>query len=335
MGMGNPLLDMVVDVDMDILQKYGVQLDSAILAEERHLAIYDELAQKYKVQYVAGGAVLNSVRVAQWMLGAPGATSYVGCVGVDSFGTELKKCARADGITAYLMEDFQSPTGTCAVLVHGGERSLIANLGAANDFLPQHLQTDPAKRLIDAAQYYYVAGFFLTPTYGLDSILHMAKHAVQADKIFMLNLSAPFLIQFFQDQMAAALPYCDFVFGNESEATTFGEVKGWGNDIGQVALKIAALPKASGTRPRIVVITQGPNPTYVACQGKVMTFPVEPLPNELLVDTNGAGDSFCGGFIAHMIKGEPLSDCVRAGHWAARTVIQHSGCTFPKVCDYV
>ena len=90
MGMGNPLLDMVVDVDMDILQKYGVQLDSAILAEERHLAIYDELAQKYKVQYVAGGAVLNSVRVAQWMLGAPGATSYVGCVGVDSFGTEVR-----------------------------------------------------------------------------------------------------------------------------------------------------------------------------------------------------------------------------------------------------
>ena len=32
----------------------------------------------------------------------------------------------------------------------------------------------------------------------------------------------------------------------------------------------------------------------MACQGKVMTFPVEPLPNELLVDTNGAGDSFCG-----------------------------------------
>ena len=64
-------------------------MDSAILAEERHLAIYEELAQNYKVQYVAGGAVLNSVRVAQWMLAAPGATSYMGCVGVDSFGNEV------------------------------------------------------------------------------------------------------------------------------------------------------------------------------------------------------------------------------------------------------
>ena len=28
-----------------------------------------------------------------------------------------------------------------------------------------------------------------------------------------------------QDQMAAALPYCDFIFGNESEAHAFGELK--------------------------------------------------------------------------------------------------------------
>eukprot|EP00622_Pseudochattonella_farcimen_P004570 FR739972.1.p1 GENE.FR739972.1~~FR739972.1.p1 ORF type:complete len:152 (+),score=18.62 FR739972.1:2-457(+) len=150
----------------------------------------------------------------------------------------------------------------------------------------------------------------------------------------MMNLSAPFLVQFFQDQMAAALPYCDFVFANESEASTFGELKAWGDDIGKIALKIAALPKASGTRPRVVVITQGPNPTFVACQGKIMTFPVEPLPSELLLDTNGAGDAFVGGFVAYMIKGENLSECVRAGHWAARMVIQNSGCTFPKRCDY-
>lgn len=54
-----------------------------------------------------------------------------------------------------------------------------------------------------------------------------------------MNLSAPFLVQFFGDQMAAALPYCDLVFGNESEAAALGEKKGWGTDVATVALKLA------------------------------------------------------------------------------------------------
>lgn len=54
-----------------------------------------------------------------------------------------------------------------------------------------------------------------------------------------MNLSAPFLVQFFGDQMASVLPYCDYVFGNESEAAAFGEKQGWGADVATIALKLA------------------------------------------------------------------------------------------------
>lgn len=57
----------------------------------------------------------------------------------------------------------------------------------------------------------------------------------------------------------------------------------------EIALKISQLPKASGTFKRITVITQGPDPVYVAEDGKVKKFPVIPLPEEKIVDTNGAG----------------------------------------------
>lgn len=39
--------------------------------------------------------------------------------------------------------------------------------------------------------------------------------------------------------MATALAYCDYVFGNESEAAAFGEKQGWGTDVSTVALKLA------------------------------------------------------------------------------------------------
>jgi len=36
MGMGNPLLDISSEVGQEMLDKYDVKLDSAILAEEKH-----------------------------------------------------------------------------------------------------------------------------------------------------------------------------------------------------------------------------------------------------------------------------------------------------------
>ena len=56
------------------------------------------MEEKYKVDYIAGGATQNSIRVAQWMLQVPGATSYFGCVGKDHYADQLKEVATKDGV---------------------------------------------------------------------------------------------------------------------------------------------------------------------------------------------------------------------------------------------
>ena len=87
--MCNPLLDISADVPLDLLEKYGVQLNNAILANPEHVPLYDELVTKYPVQYIAGGAGQNSIRVAQWILQIPGATAFLGAVGTDEYGQTL------------------------------------------------------------------------------------------------------------------------------------------------------------------------------------------------------------------------------------------------------
>ncbi|GJW25919.1 adenosine kinase 2 [Tanacetum coccineum] len=84
------------------------------------------------VEYIAGGASQNSVRVDQWMLQIPGATSYMGCIGKNKHGEEMTKNSKSAGLNLHYCEDETAPTGTCAVCVVGGKRSLIANLSAAN-----------------------------------------------------------------------------------------------------------------------------------------------------------------------------------------------------------
>lgn len=333
--MGNPLLDMSAEVDQAMLDKYGVKLDSAILAEEKHLPIYEELMEHYKVDFIAGGATQNSIRVAQWMLtaaGLPHSTAYMGCVGTDNYGKILEDCATADGVLVHYMKDQVTPTGTCAVLVKDGERSLIANLGAANSFKKSHLETEESQAIYEAAKVFYTAGFFLTVS--VESVVHIAEHALATNKIYCLNLSAPFIVEFFANAVATALEYADFLFGNESEAETYAKKHGLGDDLKEVALLVAASPKKDNSRPRTVIFTQGSKSTIVATNGVVTEYDVDPLPRELLVDTNGAGDAFVGGFLAELVQGKNIEDCVKAGHYAARYIIQQPGTTISKPCDY-
>jgi len=76
----------------------------------------------------------------------------------------------------------------------------------------------------------------------------------------------------------------------------------------------------------VVVITQGSKATVVSVGGKeVESYEVELLDREKIVDLNGAGDAFVGGFISQLVQGKPIEQCVQAGHYAARTIIQVSG----------
>ena len=62
------------------------------------MAPTQELADKEGVEYIPGGATQNSIRVAQWVLQSPGATSYFGCIGSDDFGTKMRENATKDGV---------------------------------------------------------------------------------------------------------------------------------------------------------------------------------------------------------------------------------------------
>ena len=62
---------------------------------------------------------------------------------------------------------------------------------------------------------------------------------------------------------------------------------------------------------------------------QVQLYPVIKLEPEKLVDTNGAGDAFVGGFLSQLVAGKSIKECVRAANFAAHLIIQQSGVTLP------
>jgi adenosine kinase len=160
----------------------------------------------------------------------------------------------------------------------------------------------------------------------------LAEEAAAKDKIFILSLSAPFIPQFFTQQLDQTAPYWDYLIGNETEARSYADAHNLAtHDVREIARYIAGLPKENGKRQRTVVITQGTAPTVVAVQGEseVREFEVHEIGEDKICDTNGAGDAFAGGFVAGVIQGKPLDECVDMGQWLAKLSIQELGPQYP------
>lgn len=328
LGIGNPILDISANVPIETINKYGLKLDNAILAEEKHLPLYKELITNYDVEFIPGGATLNTIRVAQWMLQSKESTAYIGCIGKDKYGSQLANGARDDGVSVHFLEDEKTPTGTCACLINNKERTLVANLSAANNYKDSHL--DKCTTVWKNAGLYYSAGFFLTVSPS--SMMRMAKYANEMGNLYCLNLSAPFLIQFLEKPMMELMPFVDILFGNESEALAFGQHhKFEDTSIKAIALKISKMSKV-GAHSRFVIITQGSDAVIVAHEGKILEFPVPKISN--IVDTNGAGDAFVGGFLAAKSRGLDLKKCVDAGIYSAGVILQVSGTTLTGTPEY-
>lgn len=115
------------------------------------------------------------------------------------------------------------------------------------------------------------------------------------------------------------IPYCDIIIGNEAEAEAWASANGLPDpkDLPAVAKAIAILPKTNSSRPRVVIFTQGAQSTIVVtadAPDSPKVFAVNPLKDEEIVDTNGAGDAFAGGFLGAFVTGKPLDECVETGH---------------------
>lgn len=117
-----------------------------------------------------------------------------------------------------------------------------------------------------------------------------------------------------------------------------------------ISAAVAKYPKANLGKQRVVIITNSEQPVTIAiCKQvsdhqEVSTFSVnvKPVAQELLLDSNGAGDTFVGGFLAKAslilqnkqylnLSQEEINMCVQAGNLMASEVIQLYGCDFPEL----
>lgn len=331
--LGNPLLDLQVNVDEAYLKKYDLKADDAILVDEKHMPIYGEVLEMPGRVLIAGGAAQNTARGAAFLL-PKDSVAYFGSVGKDVYSEKLLSANSAAGVVTHYQFQEDIPTGKCAALITGKHRSLATDLAAANHYKVEHLKAPEQWKLVEQAKVYYVGGYHFTVCPA--AIQALGEHAAATNKVFGVNMSAPFIPTAFKEPFDASSTYWDYLIANESEAAAYASVNGIKEDPETVAKHIALLPKTNTKRERVVVITQGLEDTVVAVSNlakkevQVSRYPVVPLDQSKVVDTNGAGDAFAAGFVAALVEEKPLEYAIKQGQWLASLGIQLVGPSYPK-----
>jgi adenosine kinase len=122
------------------------------------------------------------------------------------------------------------------------------------------------------------------------------------------------------------LPYTDIIIANEAEAEAWATTTnflGSKTDLAGIAKALAAYEKSNKARERVVIFTHGAQDTVLVAgpNAEAKTFPVQALSDEEIVDTNGAGDAFAGGFLGAYVSGKKLEECVLVGHELGRMCV--------------
>jgi sugar/nucleoside kinase (ribokinase family) len=240
---------------------------------------------KAQIQKSMGGQAAN---VAAWVSHNGSAATFVGCVGSADV-VKLEQELKAQGIKSQLQSS-NKPTGSLVVLVDGQNRSMLTDRGANQDL-------DLAK--IDPSGFgvVYVSGYSLLGR-SLSEVSWFADKVKATGALLAIDPgSYGFINDHGVDSFRELISLADIAFPNQEE-----------QDLLELSGKV-----------RLNVVTSG-HLGAKAYTSDSELIEVASIGSKLL-DPTGAGDAFCGGFLAQLVQepgfqqlaSESVANALRAG----------------------
>jgi sugar/nucleoside kinase (ribokinase family) len=260
-----------------------------------------------RVMLRQGGSAANTAR---WLARLGARSTLVTAVGRDPIGRALAGALTSDHVTVRLKRVAGSPTGRIGVVVMaGGERSFVADRGAADELRPADLKPD-----------WFAADLVHLPAYSLigsplrDAGRRAIDLARERGALISVDLASagPLLAhgrRAAKRLLEDAAP--DLLFSTAAEAAAYlGD-----DDVGGLleSAPLAIVKRGAGGATVLSRDLAGPHRFEVA------------TPPITATDTTGAGDAFDAGFIAMFLAAPPeartrpaaLRRAALAGHRAA------------------
>ena len=268
--------------------------DLIVIPEE---AIRPNTDTKAQIQKSMGGQAAN---VAAWVSHNGANVTFVGCVGSADV-VKLEQDLKAQGIQSQLQTSTK-PTGSLVVLVDGQTRSMLTDRGANQDLDLE--KVDPTGFGV-----VYVSGYSLLGK-SFEQVSLFASKVKAAGGLLAIDPgSYGFINDHGVESFRNLISLADIAFPNQEEQD---------------------LLELSGT-VRLNVVTSGHLGAKAHKSGEE-SIEVASIGSKL-VDPTGAGDAFCGGFLAQLVQepgfqklpAEAVASALRAGAEAGSEAVATMG----------
>ncbi|WP_291758449.1 carbohydrate kinase family protein [Cellulomonas sp. 73-145] len=253
-----------------------------------------------------GGSAAN---LASWLASLGDAVSFVGRVGALDHDLHAARLASL-GIDPHLAADPERETGTIVVIVDAdGGRTMLTDRGANVALTPDDVPPD----VLDGAALLHLSGYTLFEEPARGTALDLMAGARAAGVPVSVDPSS---VAFLQDvgpeQFLAWTAGASLVFPNRDEAALLAGTA----DPVEAARRLC-------THYDTVVVTLDADGAVVARRGEE---PVAlPAQRVHAVDTTGAGDAFCAGFLTTWLRADDPVGAAAAGMAIARECVLRLG----------
>jgi len=276
----------------------------------------DKLPEKGKLEVIdtlqlqVGGCATNAA-IGLSKMGIK--TALIGKVGDDGFGRFLQEVLNSGKVDiSGLKVDGGVPTSASVVTIsRDGERSILHCLGSNSRFSFEDVNTE----IVRNSKILFIAGTFLMPEFDGEGTERLLKLAVDSGKVCCMDTAWDSTGQW-MDKIKGSLVYLDWFLPSYEEARELSKE--------DKPEDMARLFQTKGVKN--VVVKLGKNGCYVKPASKEGFY--APTYNDVqVVDTSGAGDSFCAGFLTGLVKGWDVNMCAKFANAVGSHCVMEIGTT--------
>ena len=306
LGISNAIVDVLAHVEHDFLKTIGAVPGSMTLIEkDRAREIYNQMGPATEM---SGGSVANTVA---GFANLGGTAAYIGKVKADQLGTIFNHDMRSLGVDIRLKAaPGGAPTARSHVLItEDGQRTMQTYLGACLELGLADITPDT----VGAPKAILIEGYVFDIAEGPQLARRAAEIARRNGTAVALSLSDSFCVE---RHRKAFLEFvrddANIVVADEDEINALVEMANFD-----------ATLDALRDFDQLFAMTRSQKGSVILHGDELVEQAATPV--ETVVDTTGAGDAYCAGFLYGWVNEHSLSKCAEYGTHCATKVIQQLG----------
>jgi len=306
LGISNAIVDILAHVDNDFIADIGAHRGAMnLIDEDRASEIYDKMGP---AQEMSGGSVANTVA---GFANLGGDAAYIGHVHDDQLGEIFNHDMRSLGIDIRLQPATDgAPTARSYILITpDAQRTMNTYLGSCTELG----LADVTPATVAAPKAILLEGYVWDVAEGPELARKAMDLAAENGSTVVLSLSDSFCVDRHRDSFVEAVrDGVQLVVADEDEINALFQTENFEESLEKLRdfdnlFAITRSEKGS-------VIVQGDMHVVQAA-----------TPVDEVIDTTGAGDAYCAGFLHGWANDWPLAECARLGTHCATQVIQQVG----------